>query len=420
MKLLDSLKHAFNVFAYDATARTPPIEGASYGYNPSRYRLHLGNEKSIINAICNRMAIDAASIDINHVDLDDDRRFKDVRNSKLNQCLTVEANIDQSGRAFIQDVVLSMLDEGVVAVVPVDTDLNPDVTGGYDILSLRTGRITQWYPKSVKIELYDERDGNKKEVTVNKANVAIIENPLYSVMNEHNSTMQRLIRKLALMDGIDEEVGSGNLNLLVQLPYAVKTDLQKQTALDRITLLEDQLKGNRLGIGYVDSTEKITQLNRPLENQFLKQIEYLTNQLFAQLGITQGVLDGTADDKTMNNYYTRTIEPIVTSIVDEFHRKFLTKTARSQGQAIMYFRDPFKLIPISEVPEFADKFTRNEILSSNEFRQIVGRKPSKDPAADELRNKNLSQSTADIEAKAGKRLEQPEKPEDDNEENKEE
>ena len=416
MKLLDSLKHAFNVFAYDTTARTPPIEGASYGYNPSRYRLHHGNEKSIINAICNRMAIDAASIDINHVDLDDDRRFKDVRNSKLNQCLTVEANIDQSGRAFIQDVVLSMLDEGVVAVVPVDTDLNPDVTGGYDILSLRTGRITQWYPKSVKIELYDDSDGNRKEVTVNKANVAIIENPLYSVMNEHNSTMQRLIRKLALMDGIDEEVGSGNLNLLVQLPYAVKTELQKQTALDRITLLEDQLKGNRLGIGYVDSTEKITQLNRPLENQFLKQIEYLTNQLFAQLGITQGVLDGTADDKTMNNYYTRTIEPIVTAIVDEFHRKFLTKTARSQGQAIMYFRDPFKLIPISEVPEFADKFTRNEILSSNEFRQIVGRKPSKDPAADELRNKNLSQSTADIEAKAGKEPEEPEDNKDEKEE----
>ena len=419
MKLFDSLKHAFNVFAYDTTARTPPIEGASYGYNPSRYRLHHGNEKSIINAICNRMAIDAASIDINHVDLDDDRRFKDVRNSKLNQCLTVEANIDQSGRAFIQDVVLSMLDEGVVAVVPVDTDLNPDVTGGYDILSLRTGRITQWYPKSVKIELYDDRDGNRKEVTVNKANVAIIENPLYSVMNEHNSTMQRLIRKLALMDGIDEEVGSGNLNILVQLPYAVKTELQKQTALDRIALLEDQLKGNRLGIGYVDSTEKITQLNRPLENQFLKQIEYLTNQLFAQLGITQGVLDGTADDKTMNNYYTRTIEPIVTAIVDEFHRKFLTKTARSQGQAIMYFRDPFKLIPISEVPEFADKFTRNEILSSNEFRQIVGRKPSKDPAADELRNKNLSQSTADIEAKAGKEPEKPEESED-NKDKKEE
>ena len=419
MKLLDSLKHAFNVFAYDTTARTPPIEGASYGYNPSRYRLHHGNEKSIINAICNRMAIDVASIDINHVDLDDDRRFKDVRNSKLNQCLTVEANIDQSGRAFIQDVVLSMLDEGVVAVVPVDTDLNPDVTGGYDILSLRTGRITQWYPKSVKIELYDDRDGNRKEVTVNKANVAIIENPLYSVMNEHNSTMQRLIRKLALMDGIDEEVGSGNLNILVQLPYAVKTELQKQTALDRITLLEDQLKGNRLGIGYVDSTEKITQLNRPLENQFLKQIEYLTNQLFAQLGITQGVLDGTADDKTMNNYYTRTIEPIVTAIVEEFHRKFLTKTARSQGQAIMYFRDPFKLIPISEVPEFADKFTRNEILSSNEFRQIVGRKPSKDPAADELRNKNLSQSTADIEAKAGKEPEKPEESEDNKDEKEE-
>ena len=419
MKLLDSLKHAFNVFAYDTTARTPPIEGAGYGYNPSRYRLHHGNEKSIINAICNRMAIDAASIDINHVDLDDDHRFEDVRNSKLNQCLTVEANIDQSGRAFIQDVVLSMLDEGVVAVVPVDTDLNPDVTGGYDILSLRTGRITQWYPKSVKIELYDDRDGNRKEVTVNKANVAIIENPLYSVMNEHNSTMQRLIRKLALMDGIDEEVGSGNLNILVQLPYAVKTELQKQTALDRITLLEDQLKGNRLGIGYVDSTEKITQLNRPLENQFLKQIEYLTNQLFAQLGITQGVLDGTADDKTMNNYYTRTIEPIVTAIVDEFHRKFLTKTARSQGQAIMYFRDPFKLIPISEVPEFADKFTRNEILSSNEFRQIVGRKPSKDPAADELRNKNLSQSTADIEAKAGKEPEKPEESEDNKDEKEE-
>ena len=390
MKLLDSLKHAFNVFAYDTTARTPPIEGASYGYNPSRYRLHHGNEKSIINAICNRMAIDAASIDINHVDLDDDHRFKDIRNSKLNQCLTVEANIDQSGRAFIQDVVLSMLDEGVVAVVPVDTDLNPDVTGGYDILSLRTGRITQWYPKSVKIELYDDRDGNRKEVTVNKANVAIIENPLYSVMNEHNSTMQRLIRKLALMDGIDEEVGSGNLNILVQLPYAVKTELQKQTALDRITLLEDQLKGNRLGIGYVDSTEKITQLNRPLENQFLKQIEYLTNQLFAQLGITQGVLDGTADDKTMNNYYTRTIEPIVTAIVDEFHRKFLTKTARTQGQAIMFFRDPFKLMSVTSIADTADKFTRNELLSSNEFRQIIGRKPSSDPRADMLLNKNIS------------------------------
>ena len=399
MKLLDSLKHAFNVFAYDTTARTPPIEGASYGYNPSRYRLHHGNEKSIINAICNRMAIDAASIDINHVDLDDDRRFKDVRNSKLNQCLTVEANIDQSGRAFIQDVVLSMLDEGVVAVVPVDTDLNPDVTGGYDILSLRTGRITQWYPKSVKIELYDDRDGNRKEVTVNKANVAIIENPLYSVMNEHNSTMQRLIRKLALMDGIDEEVGSGNLNLLVQLPYAVKTELQKQTALDRITLLEDQLKGNRLGIGYVDSTEKITQLNRPLENQFLKQIEYLTNQLFAQLGITQGVLDGTADDKTMNNYYTRTIEPIVTAIVDEFHRKFLTKTARAQKQTVMYFRDPFKLTPVVDLAEIADKFTRNEIMTSNEIRQVVGMKPSDDPSADELRNKNLNQSGEEVEAK---------------------
>ena len=395
MSALDYIKHAWNLFAYDQNVRMPPTDGVGYATNPIRYRPSFGNERSLINSVVNRIALDAASIDINHVRLDENNRFKDIENSKLNQCLTVEANIDQTGRGLVKDIVMSMLDEGVVAVVPVDTDLNPHNTGGYDILSLRTGKIGEWKPKHVLVNLYDDRVGLHKDVWLPKEKIAIIENPMFSIMNEHNSTMQRLIRKLSLMDGVDEEIGSGNMNLLVQLPYAVKTDHQRKQAKERIEMLEEQMKGNKLGIGYMDSTEKITQLNRPLENQFLKQIEYLTAQLLAQLGITQSILDGTADDKTLNNYFNRTVEPIIGAIAEEFHRKFLTKTARSQGQAIWYFRNPFKLVPISEIPDLADKLTRNEIVSSNEMRQVIGFKPSDDPAADELRNKNLNKSEPD-------------------------
>ena len=395
MSALDYIKHAWNLFAYDQNVRMPPTDGVSYASNPIRYRPSFGNERSLINSVVNRIALDAASIDLNHVRLDENNRFKDIVNSKLNQCLTVEANIDQTGRGLVRDIVMSMLDEGVVAVVPVETDLNPLNTGGYDILSLRTGKIAEWKPKHVLVNLYDDREGLHKDVWLPKEKVAIIENPMFSIMNEHNSTMQRLIRKLSLMDGMDEEIGAGNMNLLVQLPYAVKTDHQRKQAKERIEMLEEQMKGNKLGIGYMDSTEKITQLNRPLENQFLKQIEYLTAQLLAQLGITQSILDGTADDKTLNNYFNRTVEPIIGAITEEFHRKFLTKTARAQGQAIWYFRNPFKLVPISEIPDLADKLTRNEIVSSNEMRQVIGFKPSDDPAADELRNKNLNRSEQD-------------------------
>lgn len=395
MSALDYIKHAWNLFAYDQNVRMPPTDGVSYASNPIRYRPSFGNERSLINSVVNRIALDAASIDLNHVRLDENNRFKDIVNSKLNQCLTVEANIDQTGRGLVRDIVMSMLDEGVVAVVPVETDLNPLNTGGYDILSLRTGKIAEWKPKHVLVNLYDDREGLHKDVWLPKEKVAIIENPMFSIMNEHNSTMQRLIRKLSLMDGMDEEIGAGNMNLLVQLPYAVKTDHQRKQAKERIEMLEEQMKGNKLGIGYMDSTEKITQLNRPLENQFLKQIEYLTAQLLAQLGITQSILDGTADDKTLNNYFNRTVEPIIGAITEEFHRKFLTKTARAQGQAIWYFRNPFKLVPISEIPDLADKLTRNEIVSSNEMRQVIGFKPSDDPAADELRNKNLNKSEPD-------------------------
>ena len=362
-------------------------------YRPDRTRLSTRNERSIVTSIFNRIALDVASIDIYHCRLDDNDRYKENIDSTLNNCLTLESNIDQTSRAFMQDVVLSMFDEGSVAIVPVDTIKDPMKTDSYEILTLRTGRIVTWYPKHVRVELYDDNTGIKREITLPKSRVGIIENPLYAVMNEPNSTLQRLIRKLVLLDSIDEQSGSGKLDLIIQLPYIVKSEARRQQAEQRRKDIERQLKGSKYGIAYTDGTEKITQLNRPLENNLMKQIEYLTSMLYGQLGITQGVMDGTADGKTMTNYYSRTIEPIVSSIVDEIKRKFLTKTARSQKQSIVFFRDPFKLVPVSDLAEISDKFTRNEILSSNEIRQIVGRKPSDDPKADQLINSNISQPT---------------------------
>lgn len=391
---LNTLKHAWNLFA----SEEGPVRNRdfNYGYgnsiSPTRTVFTRGNERTVVTAVYNRIAIDAAAIDIKHVELDEAGRYKSDIKSGINNCLTVEANIDQTSRQFMLDVITSMLDEGCVAVVPVDTTKDPNITGGYDIDTMRVGRITQWYPDRVTVLLYNERTGRKEEVTVPKKYTAIIENPLYAVMNEPNSTMQRLIRKLALMDSVDEESSSGKLDLIIQLPYLVKTEAKRQAAEERRAQIEEQLKGSKYGVAYIDGSEHVTQLNRSVENNLMKQIEYLTTLLYSQLGITQGVLDGTADENTMNNYYNRTIEPILSAIVDEFHRKFLTKTARSQRQSIQYFRDPFKLIPVNEISEIADKFTRNEILSSNEVRQIIGMRPSKDPAADELRNKNLSQS----------------------------
>lgn len=366
-------------------------------YRPDRTRLSTRNERSIVTSIFNRIALDVASIDIYHCRLDDNDRYKENIDSTLNNCLTLESNIDQTSRAFMQDVVLSMFDEGSVAIVPVDTIKDPMKTDSYEILTLRTGRIVTWYPKYVRVELYDDNTGIKREITLPKSRVGIIENPLYAVMNEPNSTLQRLIRKLVLLDSIDEQSGSGKLDLIIQLPYIVKSEARKQQAEQRRKDIERQLKGSKYGIAYTDGTEKITQLNRPLENNLMKQIEYLTSMLYGQLGITQGIMDGTADEKTMTNYYSRTIEPIVSSIVDEIKRKFLTKTARSQKQSIVFFRDPFKLVPVSDLAEISDKFTRNEILSSNEIRQVVGRKPSDDPKADQLINSNISQPTERLE-----------------------
>ena len=364
-------------------------------------RFSRGNERTIVTSVYNRIALDAAAIDIRHVKIDENNRFKDYVKSDLDNCLSLEANIDQTARMFIQDIVSSMLDEGCVAVVPIDTTMDPNITNSYDIQTMRVGKITQWYPDRVTVMLYNDRTGLRQEVTVPKKQVAIIENPLYSVMNEPNSTMQRLIKKLALMDSADEEIASGNLDLIIQLPYAVKTDAKRNLAEARRKEVEEQLNGARYGVAYIDGTEHVTQLNRPIENNLMKQVEYLTTQLYAQLGLTQSVMDGSADENTMNNYYNRTIEPILSAIVDEFNRKFLTKTARTQRQCIMYFRDPFKLIPVTQVSEMADKFTRNEIMTSNEIRQLVGFKPSTDPGADELRNKNLSESKNEIEAKLG-------------------
>ena len=400
MKFADRIKHGWNAFLNrDPTYNYRDLGGPSYGYRPDRMRFTRGNERSIVTSVYNRIALDAASIDIMHVQLDKDNRFESIRESALNECLTRNANIDQTGRAFIQDVVMSMLDEGCVAIVPVDTTFNPDITNSYDINTMRTAKIVEWYPAHVKVNLYNDRTGRKEDLILPKKTVAIIENPLYAVINEPNSTMQRLIRKLNLLDVIDEQSGSGKLDLIIQLPYVIKTDARRQQAEQRRKDIEMQLAGSKYGIAYTDGTERITQLNRSVDNNLMKQIEYLTSMLYSQLGITQAILDGSADDKTMLNYYNRTIEPIVSSIVDEIQRKFLTKTAITQKQAIAYFRDPFRLVPVNEIAEIADKFTRNEIMTSNEIRQIVGMKPSKDPNADELRNKNLSQSNEMIKEK---------------------
>lgn len=385
-------KNAWNAFF----SRDPtPIfdnSGNSSSYRPDRYRPTRGNERSIITAINNRIAIDVAAIPIRHVRLDEDGGYLNTIDSGLNNCLNLEANLDQTGRAFIQDAVLSMLDEGCVALVPTVTDVNPDYTDSYDIYEIRTGKITEWYPKKVKVEVYNDNTGRKQQIIRPKRKVAIIENPMYSVMNEPNSTMQRLIRKLKLLDAVDEQSSSGKLDLIIQLPYVVKTETRRQQAENRRKEIEEQLTGSKYGIAYTDGTERITQLNRAVENNLLKQVEYLTSMLFSQLGITQTILDGTADEKTILNYRNRIIEPILSAIVDAMKVRFITKTARTQGQSISFFMEPFKLVPVSEIAEIADKFTRNEIMTSNEIRQIVGMKPSSAPQADELRNKNLNRS----------------------------
>lgn len=402
MALLDRFQNAWNAFR-----NKDPSNGSYFSYGesssirPDRPRLIRGSERSIINSIINRISIDASSIDIKHVRLDENQRYTEDVNSGLNNCLTLEANLDQTSRAFFQDVVTSMLDEGCVAVIPVDTSIDPRKTDSYDILSLRTGKILEWYPKHVRVQVYNERTGRKEEIVVEKRTTAIIENPMYSVMNEYNSTMQRLIRKLALLDITDESTASGKMDLIIQLPYTIKTETRKAQAESRKKDIEMQLATSKYGIAYIDSTEKITQLNRSVENNLMKHVEYLTSMLYSQLGLTAEVMNGTADEQTMLNYNNRTIEPILSAIVDEFKRKFLTKTARTQNQSIEFFRDPFRLVPVNNIAEIADKLTRNEIMTSNEIRKIVGMKPSKDPKADELRNKNLSQSNADIAAKNG-------------------
>lgn len=385
-------KNAWNAFFNRDPTPIFDNSGNSSSYRPDRYRPTRGNERSIITAINNRIAIDAAAIPIRHIRLDEDGGYLNTIDSGLNNCLNLEANLDQTGRAFLQDVVLSMLDEGCVALVPTVTDVNPDYTDSYDIYEIRTGKITEWYPKQVKVEVYNDNSGRKQQILRPKRKVAIIENPMYSVMNEPNSTMQRLIRKLKLLDAVDEQSSSGKLDLIIQLPYVVKTETRRQQAENRRKEIEDQLTGSKYGIAYTDGTERITQLNRAVENNLLKQVEYLTSMLFSQLGITQTILDGTADEKTILNYRNRIIEPILSAIVDAMKVRFITKTARTQGQSISFFMEPFKLVPVSEIAEIADKFTRNEIMTSNEIRQIVGMKPSRAPQADELRNKNLNRS----------------------------
>lgn len=382
------LKRAWNVFLNRDPTYYRRDFGTSYSIRPDRPRLTRGNERSIVTSVCNRIALDVAAMDIRHCQLDNNGRFLKFVESGLDNCLTLEANIDQSGRAFIQDAVMSMMDEGAVALVPVDTDINPD-DGSFNIETMRTGRIIEWYPAHVKVRLYNDRTGLKQDVIVSKKVVGIVENPLFAVMNEPNSTLQRLKRKLSLLDVTDENTASGKLDMIIQLPYAVKSQMQRERANSRLKSVEDQLAHGRYGIAYIDATEKVTQLNRPIENNLLKQIEFLTNTFFSQLGITQSVLDGTADEKTMLNYYNRSIEPIIATLVDEMKRKFLSKTSRTQGKTIMAFRDPFKLVPVNDIAEIADKFTRNEIMSSNEIRQKIGMPPSSDPKADRLENSNI-------------------------------
>lgn len=391
--LLDRLQHAWNAFNNSESNRNyTPLFSNITTIRPDRIHLTRGNERSIITSIYNRISLDVSTIDIRHVRLDDNNRFKEFIKSDLNECLSVEANLDQTARMFLQDVCMSMFDEGCVAIVPVETTISPIRSNSYDINELRTGQILEWMPSHVKVRVYNEKTGNKEDLVLPKKMVAIVENPLYAIMNEPNSTMQRLIRKLNLLDVVDEQSGAGKLDLIIQLPYTIKTEARKQQAEQRRKDIENQLAGSKYGIAYTDSTEHITQLNRSLENNLMSQIEYLTSMLYSQLGITTEILNGTANEQTMTNYYSRTIEPIISAIVDEMKRKFLTKTARSQKQSIIYFRDPFKIVSVSSIAEIADKFTRNEIMSSNEIRQIVGLRPVDDKKADELRNKNLNPS----------------------------
>lgn len=396
-KIRTRLKHAWNAFVNnEEETKIVYNTGLSSSYRPDRPRFSRGNEKTIVTSVYNRIAMDVSSVNIRHVRLDDNDRFLEEVDSGLNNCLTLDANIDQTGRAFIQDVVMSMLDEGCVAMVPIDTSFNPKNTQSYDILSMRTGKILEWYPDKVKLKIYNEKTGRREEIILPKKFVAIVENPFYAVMNEPNSTMQRLIRKLTLLDYVDDQSSSGKLDLIIQLPYVIKSKARQEQAESRRKLIEEQLSGSKYGIAYTDGTERITQLNRSVENNLLTQIESLTSMLYGQLGITQTVMDGTADEKTMLNYNNRTIEPILAAIADEMKRKFLTKTARTQKQSIKYFIDPFRLVPVNNMADIADKFTRNEILSSNEIRQIVGMKPSDDPKADMLINSNLNQSNEQL------------------------
>jgi hypothetical protein len=398
MALTDRLKHAWNTFKNKDPTQVNWNIGPSYGYRPDRMRYTRGNERSIVTAVYNRIAMDVASVNLRHVRLDDNDRYKETIDSGLNNCLSVEANLDQTGRAFIQDLVASMLDEGCVAAVPTDADDEPEDSGNFKVYTLRTGKVLEWYPRHVKVEVYNENEGRRREIIIPKATVPLIENPMYSVMNEPNSIYQRLVRKLTLLDVVDEQASSGKLDLIIQLPYVIKTEARREQAEKRRKDIEHQLSEGKYGIAYTDGTEHITQLNRPVENNLMKQIEFLTGMFFSQLGITQSILDGTADEKTMLNYYNRTIEPILAAIADEMKRKFLTPTARSQKQTIAFFRDPFKLVPVNNIAEIADKFTRNEIMTSNEIRQVIGMKPSDDPNADVLRNKNLSASADEKQA----------------------
>lgn len=391
-------RKAWNAFMNrDPTPRRYDYGAGSY-YRPDRPRFSRGNERTIVTAVINRIAMDAAAIEIKHCQLDEDDRFEKELNTNLNQCLNVSANLDQTGRAFRQDVYMSLLDEGCIAVVPVETTISPFESEGYDIYSMRVGKITQWYPQHVKVSLYNEMTGRREELIVPKVSTAIIENPFFAVMNEPNSTLQRLIRKLNLLDAVDEQANSGKLDLIIQLPYTIKSPARMAQANERHQEIEKQLSGSKYGIAYIDGTEKVIQLNRAVDNNLLSQIESLTSMLYSQLGMTQGILDGTADEQTMLNYQNRVVEPLVSANVDEMIRKFLSKTARSQKKSLLYFTDPFKLVPVNSIAEIADKFTRNEIMTSNEFRQVIGMKPSEDPAADELRNKNLSQSKVDIKS----------------------
>ena len=401
-KLTDRLQHAWSALTRAPTNIPLYNLGVGDAYRPDRRRLTRGNERSIVNAIYNRIAMDVAAVDIKHVRLDENHRFLDEVDSGLNNILCLDANIDQTGRAFIQDVVMSMFDEGVVALMPIETDIKPNETGSFDIKSMRTAKVTEWYPKHVKLRFYNEDTGKPSEIIMHKRNVGIIENPFYSVMNEPNSTLQRLIRKLNLLDVIDEQSSAGKLDLIIQLPFVVKSDTRKAQAEKRRKDIEMQLAGSKYGIAYTDATEKITQLNRPVENNLMKQVEFLTSTLYGQLGLTEEILKGTADEKTMLNYYNSTIEPILSAIADELKRKFLTKTARTQGQSIEFFKDPFKLVPVNNIADIADKFTRNEIMTSNELRQVIGIKPSDDPKADMLVNSNLNQSPEQLAMQMGR------------------